>query len=227
MKIISTTAFLLSAFAALLCRGGEPAAGFRCDFDSEREHWHRIGSFMVARRTSFHIADVPGAENGRALVVEAKCSSGFLIMRFPELDLGKYPVMRWRWRIVRRMNLAEGGYDPDDQACVVYIADGSEFRQKCVGYRWEFNTPVGTAGVLKYGGGLRLVKAFCLRNRETPDGEWVVDERNVVEDFKAEFGAPPSAEFVVTIGGNSQHSNSDTRVEIDYIEFRPAPAPAK
>lgn len=229
MKSIFKFALLPALFVAAVCRGaGEPQVGLRCDFASERDlgdDWRTIGSFMVPLWTHFHIADVPGAANGRALVVEANNSGGFMIVRFRGVDLGKHPRLHWRWRIVRPMKVAVGRRDPDDQACVIYIADGTQVRQRCVGYRWEFNTPVGATAMLKYGGGIRLVKAFCLRNRETPAGEWVEEERDVVADFKDAFGVAPAHDFVVVIGGNSQHSRSNTRVEIDYIEFRSAPAP--
>ena len=229
MKKVLTVAFLLSMFAAAV-RGEDPPVGLHCDFVSERDlggDWQKIGSFMVPLWTHFGIADVPEAADGRALVVEANNSSGFLIIRFRGLDLGKYPYMRWRWRIVRRMTLPVGKADPDDQACVIYIADGNQICQKCVGYRWEFNTPVGAAAMLKYGGGVRSVKVFCLRNRETPVGEWVEEERNALEDFKCAFGAPPSHEFAVAVGAKSQHTRSNTRVEIDYLEFRSSPATGK
>jgi len=218
-------------FAAAVCFGGGSEVGGRCDFDSARfvkgDECRIIGAFGVSRRTNFDVADEESAEDKKILVVEAKEASGFLIFRIKGVDLRKYPYMRWRWRIVRRLNLRDDDTDePDDQACVVYIVDGSQLNQKCVGYRWEHNTPVGAKRMLNYAG-LRKVQAICLRNRKTPIGEWVEEERNVVADFKAAFGRIPSPKFVISIGGNSQHSNSDTRVEIDYIEFRSAPKPEK
>ena len=231
MKNILEIACLLSFLAAAVCSGNEPQAGPRRDFASEHEITGKdcriIGAFGVSRRTRFFIDDAEGTRDRRALVVETNNSSGFLIFRIKGLDLGKHPYMRWRWRIVRRLNLPETQTaEPDDQACVIYIADGNQLSQKCVGYRWEHRSPVGRKIMLNYAG-LRKVLAICLRNRETPVGEWVEEERNVPEDFKAAFGSVPSPNFVITIGGNSQHSRSDTRVEIDYIEFRSAPAPKK
>ena len=224
-KLVKLAGICLFAAAALRSvRGSEEC--IRCEFDSERmmrEKWQIIGSFLVPGQTSFFIAEEPTASDKRVLVVEAKDASGFLIFRIDGLDLAKYPCMRWRWRVVRQVRPpAAGKVEPDDQVCVVYLADGNKLNQKCVGYRWEFNTPVGTKRMIIYNG-VRKVEAFCLRNRETPAGEWVEEERNVLEDFKAAFGNAPSNRFVISIGGNSQHSQSDTRAEIDYIEFRSEP----
>jgi hypothetical protein len=229
MKFFAKALILSSLIGAVACAAADPAVGPRCEFDSQREmdeHWRTLGAFGVFRKTKFFIADEASAGDGRVLVVEAKRASGFLVFRLNGLDLEKYPYMRWRWRVVRRLSLPDGVREPDDQVCVIYITDGSTISQTCVAYRWEHNTKVGFRQMLDYAG-LRIVEAFCVRNKETPVGEWVVDERNVLADYKAAFGRAPSEKFVISVGGNSQHSNSDTRAEIDYIEFRSAPAPKK
>jgi hypothetical protein len=227
MKSPVKALLLLSIFGAAWCGAADPAVGFRCDFKTknEVEGWEILGAKGAANKTQFFLAEEPGADDKRILVVEAKNASGFLVFKIKGLTLKKYPYMRWRWRVVRKMNLAADKPEPDDQVCVIYIVDGSKITQKCVGYRWEHNTKVGKKRMIKYF--TNKVMAICLRNRETPAGEWVIEERNVFEDYKKAFRKEPSDDFVITIGGNSQHSNSDTRAEIDYIEFRSAPTPAK
>ena len=224
---ILISALLPSLIAAAACRGAAPADGGRCDFDSarmieEKCHFHWV--FRVPH-TRFFIVDEPTATDRRALAVVAKSSSGIMIFKVEGMDLKKTPYMRWRWRIVRRMNLPEGAAEPDDQACAVYLSDGTMLNQKCVGYRWEHFVPVGTRRMINYA--CSKVDVLCLRNRETPVGEWVEEECNVFEDFKRAFGKEPSKDAVLAIGANSQYSKSDTRVEIDYIEFRSSPATGK
>ena len=46
------------------------------------------------------------------------------------------------------------------------------------------------------------------------------------EDFRAAYKRLPVDGFVLCVGANTQHSKSSTRIEIDYIEFLPAPPPA-
>ena len=237
MKNCSKAVRLLPLLLAAACCGDEPEVGARCGFDSTAEMkngWRQHGAVGVGRKTLFTIVDEPSAVNCKVLAVEAKNSSGFLIFRLPGLDLKKHPYMRWRWRVVRKVKQpAEPAgkpdaqtVEPDDQACVIYIADGGQMNQKCVGYRWEHSTKVGVSRMINYGG-VRKVLALCLRNAETPPGEWMEEERNVLEDYRKAFGRAPSARFAIIIGGNSQHTNSDTRAEIDYIEFRSAPKSAK
>ena len=67
-----------------------------------------------------------------------------------------------------------------------------------------------------------MVFRTCMRNKKAVLSRWYEEERNVVEDFKKAFGRAPQGDCALTVGANSQYSKSDTLVEIDYIEFRPA-----
>ena len=231
MRNIFKTALLSSAFAAVAAGGADPGtAVIRCDFDSPevmKKEWRIQGAWTTLRNTKFVIVGEPTAVDKKVLAVEAKRSSGFLFMRIKGQDLKKYPYMRGRWRVVRSLKLPAGkeGQEPDDQPCVIYISARDGSKDNSVGYRWEFNTKVGTVRMIEYPFS-KNVQAYCVRNRETHDGEWVEEERNVLEEYKAAFGKVPT-DFLITIGGNSQHSKSDTRAEIDYIEFRSTPKAGK
>lgn len=240
MKNHVKTALLLSTFSAVAVLTGcqseampqpksapeaaETVIAPRCEFDSPevmKKEWRISGAFGTLRKTKFTIVDEPTAGDKKVLAVVAKKSSGFLVLRIKGQDLNKYPRMRWRWRVIRNLNLpVSKDKDPDDQPCVIYVSTRIDGNDKSVAYRWECNTEAGLAQKIEYPLS-KTVYAYCLRNRGTAVGEWVEEERNVLEDFKAAFGMVPS-DFVIIIGGNSQHSSSNTRAEIDYIEFLPA-----
>ena len=227
-RVLSIVAAALFAVGTL--RGEEPAVVVRFEFDDQKafeRDWGFYSYLPILNRTSFHLGERPTAVDGHALLIEAKNSSGFICTLPVRVDLNKLPVMRWRWRVISNLELPKSSADPDDQAGVIYIGDGTRLRQHSIGYRWECNTPVGSMRTDHYRGGLSTVRSTCVRNRKTPIGQWVEDERNVLEDFKKAFSRPPADGFVLCIGANSQNSKSHTRLEIDYIEFRPAPAPEK
>jgi len=50
----------------------------------------------------------------------------------------------------------------------------------------------------------------------------VVEERNIAADFKKAYGEVPT-EFVVSVAGNSQYTQTRGLGEVDYIEFLPQP----
>lgn len=198
-------------------------AALRYDFSvpsSIQTAWEFHGAVLFTPRTVFKIENISSARDGKALVIEANKASGVL-MTDPKVNLKKNPVMRWRWRVVRPVVVSPRAPEPDDQAIVVYLGDGTMLSQKCVGYRWEMNTPIGRQQKLKYAGGMMQVHAHCVRNRKDPVGEWIVEEKDVLSDFIRAYKRFPGEYFILGIGANSQYSKSNTRVEIDYIEFIP------
>ena len=162
------------------------------------------------------------SQNGDVLVIDADRSTGAIMFDvYRYVDLNKTPVMRWRWRVNKLAPGADGRLsDKDDQALVLYVGFGSMIR-KSVAYRWETETPQGSNGQVNYAGGMVRVAWFCLNNKETPLGQWVVSERNIAEDLRRAYGEVPK-EFVVSIGANSQYTKSHTLGEIDFIEFLPS-----
>ena len=193
------------------------------DFNNQAEfscNWKIRRSAIHIPISRFTVAKSNGARDGMALAVECQSSSGIALVSPPELDLKKTPVMRWRWRVVHPVIL-KGGNEPDDQAASVYICDGNTLRQFTVSYRWEVLPAIGSTRLYRYGGGALTVYGICLRNSTTPAGVWVEEERDVLADFRNLYKRDIMSRFAIGIGGNSQYTKSNTRVEIDYIEFHP------
>lgn len=137
------------------------------------------------------------------------------------VDLNKTPIMRWRWRVHAFPQGGDGRKaECDDQAIVVYVGASDWMIKKSVAYRWETETPAGHKGQISYAGGTIKVKWFCLRNRKSGQGKWIIEERNIAKDFKEAFGFIPK-EFVLSIGANSQHTGSESLAYLDFIEFVP------
>lgn len=220
---------LICAGAVLLCGSGKKDgpradAAWRNSFKNPKlleEEWKFDGGRFLVPRTRFFVADEPSAADGKVLAVESDKATGVLLTAPSPVDLKKTPVMRWRWRLVRPLVLKEDEPEQDEQPVVVYFGDGSLVRQKCVGYRWEYHTPIGEVRTLKYAAGMMTVRAYCVANKDTPVGEWITEERDVVADFKAAYGVDPNEYFIISVGANSQYSKSNTRAEIDFIEFVP------
>jgi len=201
-----------------------PDASWRNDFSNPQtlnDDWKFDGSRFLVPRTKFSIGSEPTASAGNIMVVEASKATGIMLSAPSKVDLTKTPVMRWRWRVVKPLVFKPGENEPDDQAAAVYFGDGTLLKQRCIAYRWEVNTPLDTGGQRKYAAGMMTVSHKAVRNRTTPAGEWVIEERNVVEDYRKAYGKMPDSYFIISVGANSQYSGSDTRAEIDFIEFIP------
>ena len=210
---------------------GDPATGFRVDFSLTETRagrdfpkgWEERGTKWGVPNTSFYIRKDGKTDNGILVVESNKATGAILYEIYRYVDLTKTPIMRWRWR-VQELPAGADGRDPekDDQAISVYVGAGTLIR-KSISYRWETETPIGSSGNTTYGSGLVKVTWFCLKNKTIPKGEWVISERNVADDFKKIYGEVPT-EFVVSVGGNSQYTQSRGLGEIDFIEFLPVSA---
>ena len=216
--------FIISLWLfTLLPLSGAPAESKRFDFSDAahlKKTWLQKGKRFGVPMTSFTVAPCADAEDKRVLAVKAERSTGFIVTKIPYEVWRKYPVLRWRWRIIRKVSFT--GREPDDQAAVIYFGDGSMVKQFLLAYRWEDSYALGTQSLIKYGMGATMVFRTCVRNRKAAVSRWYEEERNVVEDFKKAFGRMPQGDCALTVGANSQYSRSNTLVEIDFIEFRPA-----
>ena len=227
MNCLRNTVFLI----VLCCRvalsaGDAPSANaaWREAFGSDKQFnidWQPEGMHVFVPHTKFYVADIPSASNGKALVIEAPRSAGARVIAPQNIDWEKTPVLRWRWRLVRPIVLKKGKKEPDDQPGVLYIGDGTLASSRCVAYRWEKKRRIGEARQEKYAAGRIKAYTVCVANDTVPLNEWRVEEYDIVRDFIAGFGTPPKSRFMLCIGGNSQYSRSDTRLEIDFIEFIP------
>ena len=220
MKTSRIAVLLASLFAAALPAAGGPRPPVVKSFDfgdpvSLRNSWVLEGKQLGVPLTDFFIVNSPSARNGKVLAVSARSSSGLLVTQVPESIWRNFPVLRWRWRVIKKVSFS--GKELDDQAAVVYFGDGSMLRKFMVGYRWEHFCPLGDESQVVYPAA--LVRRICVRNAEAVPGRWYVEERNVVRDFIHAFGRMPKGSCGLAIGGNSQYSRSETLVQIDYIEF--------
>ena len=214
--------YILILISGTVCCFAEDAAPVVFDFDNAKVFKSR----WKVRRAAFHIpvskfevVNSSGARDGKALAIKCDKSSGMILVSPSELNLKKTPVMRWRWRVLKPVVLK--GRDVDDQSVALYICDGNTLRQFALSYRWENKHPVGFRELIRYSGGAITVNSICVRNGNSPVGQWIEEERNILRDFHTAFKRNPLSRFAIGVAGNSQYSKSNTFVEIDYIEFHP------
>ena len=185
--------------------------------------WERKCTKLGIPATRFNV--LKNRDGKYVLRVSANKATGVLMMALCRLvDLKKMPIMRWKWRVLKYPEGADGRVaDRDDQPIAIYIGAHSGFLMKhsmCL--RWETETPKNTEGKVVYGGGIVKVKWFCLRNKHDGLNNWRIDQFNVADAYRKAYGRIPE-EYSLSIGANSQYTESNTVAEIEYIEFITAP----
>ena len=204
---------LVTVIAALLL-ALPVCGGVKIDFNNLHA-WKYFGKIPFVPKVKFY--SIPGDKNPDScrMVIESKNASG-LFVYYPGVDVNKTPVVRWRWRLTAPLN--EIADKNDEQALVLYIGDGNSFTQRTVAYRWEGATEIGARVNKIYSAGAVKMGGICMRNKNTPVGKWVTEERNIINDFKS-FFVDDMRNCGIAIGANSQYSKQHSIAEIDYIEF--------
>ena len=106
--------------------------------------------------------------------ITADSASGVLLRELKNIDLKKYPWIRWRWKADKLPVNADARIkSKDNQGIALYVGYG-KFSRKSISYTWETMTPKNSSGKAKYNG---LVTVFwtCLRNRQDGMGNWYIE----------------------------------------------------
>ncbi len=140
------------------------------------------------------------------------------------VDVSQYPYLSWAWRVdqlppkgdVRRK-------DTDDQAAQLYVVFPrfpAMVRSQIIGYVWDSTAPAGT--VLNSPSN-RMAKIIVLRSGADRLGQWVLESRNVLEDFRRLFGDPPPKVGKLSLLINSQNTKSSAESWFAGLVFTRTP----
>jgi len=144
-------------------------------------------------------------------------ASGVIMVDCSDVDLKKYPIMRWRWKAVTLPTGADATVKAkDDQGIAVYVGYG-RFTQSSISYNWQTETPKGKSGKSTYNMVVD-VDWFTLRDKNDKMDTWFEEEVNVYEDMNRIFRKIPSG-WALSISSNSQYTASKADVYLDYVEF--------
>jgi len=130
---------------------------------------------------------------GRVALRLRSAGTSFALHRDVVLDVRQFPLLGWSWKVVR-LPPAGDVRDParDDQAAQVYVIfprwPSPATSSDVIGYVWDSHAPVGTTLQHPRAHNVRIV---VVESGPTRTGAWVVEQRNVAEDYRALFGRQP------------------------------------
>jgi Protein of unknown function (DUF3047) len=139
-----------------------------------------------------------------------------------KVDVKEFPTLQWRWKVVV---LPKGGdarhKDTDDEAAQLYVTFPrfpSTVRSRIIGYIWDSTAPVGSRFSSQKVGTVTFV---VVRSGDADRGRWIVEQRNILDDYKAIYGEEPSEKVgAVSISINSQNTRSRAESFFGEILFR-------
>ena len=136
------------------------------------------------------------------------------------VDLRRTPVLEWRWKAVV---LPAGGDSrrraADDQAVQVYVVwpRPPEFlRSHIIGYVWDTTAPVGTVTQSQ---STRTVWYVVLRSGQAALGQWIMERRDVLEDYRRIYRGEPELPGAVALAVDSNDTRSVAESYVGTLRF--------
>jgi hypothetical protein len=196
--------------------------------------WRPLHFPRVERPSRYIPAEVDGVPAVRA---ESACSASALLLPITDVDLRRMPLLRWRWRVERGLDIGnerqKGG---DDFAARVYVmfqfdpAGASWFERArraaaralygkdlpgtAINYVWSSRQPAGTVWNNPYAAASKMVS-----RGSGPLPEWRSEEVNVWEDYHRFFDRDPPALLGVAIMSDSDDSCGRTAAWLAELRF--------
>ena len=142
------------------------------------------------------------------------------------VDLSATPILEWSWKVVK---LPEGGdvrnratSDLTGHVLVVWPRMPALLRTRLIGYVWDATAPADTMAQSRK---TSLVTFFILRSGPADLGRWIVERRNVREDYVRAFHEEPSHPGAVAISIDTNDTHSTAEAVIGRIAFIRGSAP--
>lgn len=199
----------------------QPLAEFGADADPRESGWK--GGNLDDDKKDFEVMGEPGQRFVRSTQldgVEAK----YLYKRV-DWNVIDLPYLRWRWRVQKFPTDAKvTDKKKSDAGAQVYLVWQVGRRKNVLKYFWGTTDKVGD--VLKqesivFGNLLGTV----LRSGP-PTNEWVWEERNIVDDYKAAFGGLPPKK-VGALAFLSDGDETKSASQADYADFEARKEPSE
>jgi hypothetical protein len=138
------------------------------------------------------------------------------------VDLRATPILEWSWKLIK---LPDGGdirkketSDLTGHVLVAWPRMPALLRTRLIGYVWDATAPAGT---MEHSRKTSLVTFFILHSGPAELGRWMVERRNVRDDYASAFGEEPSSPGVVAISIDTNDTHSTAEAVVGRIAFTP------
>lgn len=141
-------------------------------------------------------------------VLQAKShNSASGLFREVAIDLNKTPYLNWSWKTAQVFDgINEQTKEGDDYPARVYVVfSGGLFfwNTKAINYVWSSNQPVGTTWPNAYTANARMI---AVESGSGHVGKWILEKRNVRNDFRDLFNEDPGLIDAVAIMTDTDNS---------------------
>ena len=231
---------VLAGLLGLLCLAAvvEPPALRVGDFseaaptDSIPAGWNEIRFGQNESGTRYNLV-----RRDSTVVVQARSENGSSsLIRHPHVDLSKYPILEWRWRVEALPARADVATDTtDDAAARLYVTFDyddlgvidriklallrrfgyDKAPSRALNYLWATRRAPGTIIESPYTDQIMMMP---VRSGSTRVGEWVSERRNVRADSREAYGeAPPPVNGIAIMTDTDNTGGTATALYGDIV----------
>lgn len=163
--------------------------------------------------------DVIRRENGNILQILSKDSASLLFKRL-EFNVYEYPTIKWSWLVNQFPAYKETSqhYNIDDYAArlTVVFPSWNIWSTKFLVYVWDDRT--NKVDVQKPSSFSDNCKIIVVEGGKNNQGQWVTEERNIIEDYTKLFGKAPDKK-AAGIGIMSDSDDTGTSTDACYYNI--------
>lgn len=138
-----------------------------------------------------------------------------------DVKLAATPMLEWAWKVVRfpaGADLrAKATSDATGHIFVVWPRPPALLRSRLIGYVWDPGLPVGSIVKSRKTGTVTFV---VVRSGQQGVGEWVLQRRNVAEDYQKIFGEKPPDPQAVALSIDTNDTRSEAEALFGRIAFQ-------
>jgi len=204
---------VIAILLLLLCAPVFAAERLIDDFESGRISGWEEESFVGNTRYTI----VPEGE-GHCLSAESNATASGFIHEI-EYDLHEWPRLAWRWKVGGVLEKGDvRSKETDDYPARVYVIFPHWFppKTRSINYIWANRLLQGEAIPNTY-----YDKAIMLAVESGPEkvGQWVSEERNVLDDFRKLFGEEPPEVGAIAIMTDTDNTGGSVTACYDDIRL--------
>ncbi len=198
------------------------------------DNWRPVTFPKIPEHTRYSIETL---ERESVLRAESRASASAIVYRMP-FNVSDYPRLRWKWRVdnvYRKGNARsrEGDdyplriyvlfeYDPEKAAAfdrakygLAKAIYGEYPPHSAINYIWASREDEGGILTNPYASNAKMI---VLQKGRKNLGRWIVEERNILDDYRQAFGTEPPARATLGIMSDSDNTKEAAVAYVGFIE---------
>ena len=162
------------------------------------------------------------AEAGNRVLAASSHDSASGLIKKIEFDPKEYPVLTWRWKIERTLSKGNAHTkEGDDYAARLYVIFPHWIKPltRTINYIWANRLSQGEAVPNSY---FSRAMMLAVESGDGKTGEWISEQRNLLDDYRTLFGEDPPKAGGVAIMTDTDNTGEATRAWYDDLVLAPA-----